>query len=149
MLLKNYIVLYGNEIDIKLLSKSSGNPSTGRSPEYKFQVKLHRSDVSIGHINVRFGNDEKIVKYIGHIGYGIDQDYRGNKYSIMACELVRRVLREHEIEKVIITCNPDNHASRKTCDGIGARLIEIIDIPRTSDAYSDDETSKCRYEWKI
>lgn len=149
MQLKNYRVLYGHDIDIKLLSKSDGNIKPGWSPEYKFQIMLHKSDIAIGHINVRFGNNEKILKYIGHIGYGVDEAYRGNKYSVKACELVRRVLREHGVPKVIITCNPDNFASRKTCEAIGANLLEIIDIPKTSDAYSETERSKCRYQWIV
>lgn len=149
MKLKDYDILYGDEIDIKLLSKSPGDPIKGWSPDYKFQVVLHDTDISIGHINVRIGDNEKIVKYIGHIGYGIDENYRGKKYSAKACELVRQVLIEHEMERVIITCNPDNYASRNTCELIGAQLLEIIDIPETSDAYSETETNKCRYEWVV
>ena len=48
---------------------------------------------------------------------------------------------------MIITCNPDNYASRRICENIGARLIE--DIPETSDAYTLNETQKCRYEWTL
>lgn len=149
MLLKDYDIIFGEEIDIKLLSKNQGDPIKGWSPDYKFQVRLHDTDISIGHINVRIGDNEKIVNYIGHIGYGIDEKFRGNKYSVKACELVRTVLIDHEIDKVVITCNPDNYASRNTCEAIGAKLLEIIDIPETSDAYSETETSKCRYEWLV
>ena len=48
----------------------------------------------IGHINLRIGNTEKILKYIGHIGYGIDEQYRSNKFAAKACKLVKKVAKE-------------------------------------------------------
>lgn len=149
MILKDYELLIGKEIDLKLLNKNAGDISKGFSPEYKFQILLHDTNIVIGHINVRIGEDEKVVNYIGHIGYGVDESYRGNKYAAKACRIVRKVFNDHSMDRVIITCNPDNHASRKTCEIIKARLIEIIDIPITSNAYSPKEAQKCRYEWKI
>ena len=147
--LKEYNILGDGEIDVILYKKSNGDASKGFSPEYKFQILLHESDIVIGHINFRLGDTEKILKYIGHIGYGIDEQYRGNKYAAKACKIIRKVAKEHGMEKVIITCNPDNYASRKICETIGARFIEVVDIPETSDVYSLNETQKCRYEWEL
>jgi tagatose 1,6-diphosphate aldolase len=149
MKLYNYDLIQGQEIDIKLLRKSSGDKEKGRSPEYKFQIQLHGQEQSIGHINLRLGQNEKVVKYIGHIGYGVDKAYRGNKYSVKACLLIKEVLKDHGIEEVIITCNPDNYPSRNTCEAIGAQLIEIVDVPKSLDIYSEEEARKCRYEWRI
>jgi len=149
MELRDYDRIIGDEIDIKMISKSMGNPERKRSPEYKFQVVLHGSDKPIGHINLRFGNDEKIMNYIGHVGYGIDEDYRGNKYAYQACQLLKTLLNDYQIESVIITCSPDNYPSRKTCQLLGATLLEIIDIPKGSDAYSETEPSKCRFKWTV
>lgn len=141
--------LSDGEVDVVLYEKSNGDEIRGFSPEYKFHILLHESDTIIGHINLRLGNAEKIMKYIGHIGYGIDEQYRGNKYAAKACELIKDVAIKNEMKKVIITCNPDNYASRKTCENIGAKLIEVINIPETSDAYSPSEVQKCRYEWEF
>ncbi|MCR1899923.1 GNAT family N-acetyltransferase [Irregularibacter muris] len=147
--LKEYNILDDGEIDVILYKKSNGDALKDFSPEYKFHILLHESDIVIGHINFRLGDTEKILKYIGHIGYGIDEQYRGNKYAAKACKIIRKVAKEHGMEKVIITCNPDNYASRKTCETIGARFIEVVDIPETSDVYSLNETQKCRYEWEL
>lgn len=149
MELKEYNTFSDGEIDIVLCKKSNGDIFKGFSPEYKFHILLHESDVIIGHINLRLGNTEKIIKYIGHIGYGIDEQYRGNKYAAKACLIIKNVAKEHGMEKAIIACNPDNYASRKICETIGARLIEVIDIPETSEVYSTNETKKCRYEWEL
>ena len=37
------------------------------------------------------------------------------------------------MEKLIITCNPDNFPSRKTCEHIGAKLNAIVDLPSHND----------------
>jgi predicted acetyltransferase len=144
--LKDYGILTDGEIDVILHEKYGGDDLKGFSPEYKFKILLHGSDTVIGHINLRIGNTEKIIKYVGHIGYGIDEHYRGKKFAAKACRLVKEVAKDNGLDKIIITCNPDNYASRKICETIGARLIEIIDISETSDVYSLNETQKCRYE---
>jgi tagatose 1,6-diphosphate aldolase len=57
------------------------------------------------------------------------------------------VAQAHEMEKLIITCNPDNIASRKTCEYVGANLLEIVDVPEYNDMYQRGEKEKCIYEW--
>ena len=147
--LKEYDTLSDGEIDVVLYMKRSGDPLTGISPEYKFHILLHQSLIAIGHINLRLGSSDKIIKYIGHIGYGIDASYRGHNYAKKACMIIRSVALQHGMKKLIITCNPTNYASRKTCENLGAKLIDIIEVPKTSDAYSKTEILKCRYEWEI
>lgn len=146
-ILKNYEIFTDGEIDVILNVKFGGDDSKGISQEYKFKILLHNSNDIIGHINLRIGNTETILKYRGHIGYAIDEQYRGNKFAAKACRLIRQVAKDNGLNSVIITCNPDNYASRKTCENLGARLIEVIDIPETSDSYSLNVTQKCRYEW--
>ena len=149
MQLRDYNVLSDGEIDIIMHKKSNGDVLKGWLPEYKFQILLHDTDTVIGHINLRLGDSEKVINYIGHIGYGIDEKYRGNKFAAKACRIIKEVIKDHSMNKVIITCNPDNYASRKTCENIGAQFIEIINIPETSDAYAVNEIQKCRYEWRL
>ncbi len=148
-MLKEYDLIMGSEVDLILKDDSNEDTSDRWSPEYRFNVLLHNTDIVIGYINVRIGNDESLHMYYGHIGYGINEGYRGHKYAGKACMLAKKVLHDHSVKKVIITCNPDNIASRKTCEFLGAEFINIIDIPKDSAAYSDDETQKCRYEWVL
>lgn len=142
-------VLGDGEIDIVLNEKYPGDSAKGFVPSYKFNILLHRTGEKIGHINLRLGDTEKVVKYIGHIGYGIEEPFRGKRIASKACNLIKKVAEELGMERLIITCNPDNYASRRTCEIIGAKLIEIVDIPETSDAFASDEQRKCRYEWII
>ena len=43
--------------------------------------------------------------------------------------------RRHGLATVWITCNPDNRASRRTCELTGAQLVEIVDLPADNDKY--------------
>lgn len=144
-----YDVLGDGEIDIVLYEKYPGDTTKGFVPAYKFNIVLHKTGEKIGHINLRLGDTEKVVNYIGHIGYGVEEPHRGRRIASRACSLIKKVAEDLGMKRLIITCNPDNYASKRTCEIIGAKLIEIIDIPETSDAYGIGETQKCRYEWII
>ena len=46
-----------------------------------------------------------------------------------------------------VTCNPDNIASRRTCELAGGVLVEIVDLPEDIDMYQEGERRKCRYRF--
>ena len=48
-----------------------------------------------------------------------------------------------------ICCNPENWASRKTCEYAGAELIEIIDVPPGNDLYDRGDRLNCRYQLRL
>lgn len=133
------------EIDLIIKGKIPANDKIGYVPIYDYKITQHGSDLEIGHINIRIGYNEKIF-FGGHIGYGINEDYRGKHYAAKACEILKQVALAHGLEKLIITCNPENIASRKTCERIGGSLTEIVDLPKDNDMYIEGERSKCIYE---
>jgi tagatose 1,6-diphosphate aldolase len=53
------------------------------------------------------------------------------------------------MDVVWITCNPDNWASRRTCERLGCQLVDIVELPEHIDMYQDGERQKCRYRWII
>jgi tagatose 1,6-diphosphate aldolase len=53
------------------------------------------------------------------------------------------------MSEVWITCDPENTASRRTCELAGADFIEIIDLPPDIDMYQDGERQKCRYRLDV
>ena len=62
---------------------------------------------------------------------------------------VANLAKKHGINPVWITCNPDNWASRRTCEIAGGKLIEIVDIPKHNDQYKIGERQKCRYRFDL
>ena len=54
------------------------------------------------------------------------------------------------MSRVLITCNPDNIASRKTCEYLKGKLLEIAKLPEDNDMrILKGETEKCIFEFKL
>ncbi|PLT27507.1 GNAT family N-acetyltransferase [Peribacillus deserti] len=144
----DFDVIKGEEIDLYLVKTVPGNKEKNWVPAYHFDISLSGSPEPIGKIDIRIGYNENLY-YGGHIGYSVNEEYRGNHYAAKAVLLLRKVAHDHELEKLVITCNPDNIASRKTCEYIGANLIAIVDVPEFNDMYQRGEKEKCIYEWVL
>ncbi len=145
----NYGVLTDGEIDLVVRLKEPGNPDTGRVPAYDFAVRLAGRMEAVGRVGLRLGNTDDVVKYIGHIGYGIAEKHRGHGYAAKACRLARPVAIDHGFRTLWITCDPDNYASRRTCEALGCEFVEVVDLPPDSDMYRQGERQKCRYRWDL
>jgi tagatose 1,6-diphosphate aldolase len=59
--------------------------------------------------------------------------------------LLLPLARRHGLKDLWITCNPDNLASRRTCELAGAEFVEIVDLPANSGMYRRGDRQKCRY----
>jgi tagatose 1,6-diphosphate aldolase len=70
---------------------------------------------------------------------------RGRHYAERAARLLLPLARRHGMSELWITCNPDNAASRRTCERLGGELVEIVPIPPDHAFYSRGERAKCRY----
>ncbi len=138
----------GEEIDLVLREKRPGNRRKGFVPSYEYNIVLHGTNIAVGSISLRIGNNENIY-YGGHIGYGVHEAYRGRSFAYKACQLLPPVAKAHGFDTLVITCNPGNIPSRRTCEKLGARLVEIVDIPPQNDMYRAGERKKCRYVWRL
>ena len=117
------------------------------SPAYHFWMHL-KNDPQFpiaGGINLRIGNQFDLVTYHGQIGYHVYPPMRGNHYAERASRLLLPLARRHAINPLWITCNPDNFASRRTCERLGAKLVEIVPVPADNPLFARGETQKCRY----
>jgi predicted acetyltransferase len=141
--------LVNDEIGLVLKKDSNANPAKNWLRNLEFNIILKSKEISIGHINLRIGYTDSIVFYGGHIGYCITEEYRGNHYAGKACLLLKNEIKNHGLDVIWITCNPDNHASRKTCEWIGAEYVTTVDLPEDNDQYLEGERQKCRYRWII
>ena len=137
--------LINSDLELILDEKYPGDPSINYVPAYKFRMGKVGLDGDIGRIELRIGNTHIIVMYGGHIGYGVHPEHRGHHYAARACKLLLPLARLHKLNPLWITCNPDNYASRRTCELAGARLVEIVNLPEGSDMYQAGERQKRRY----
>jgi predicted acetyltransferase len=137
--------LIDGDLQLVLTHQFQGDPVRDRVPYYRFKMTHVGRDEPIGRIELRIGNTERILMYLGHIGYGVSEPYRGHRYAARGSRLLLPLARSHGFKELWITCNPDNTASRRTCEILGATLVEIVDIPRDSSIYAGFERQKCRY----
>lgn len=151
MLITHYIdpgVLVDGDLEL-LDSFYEANPERGWVPYYRFRMLNTQTHAAMGHISLRLGNQPHIVLYAGHIGYGVEEPYRGQRYAARATKLILPHALRHGINPVWVTCNPDNLASRRTCELAGGEFIEIVDLPPDNPMYKIGERQKCRYRFRL
>ncbi|HEY8665990.1 MAG TPA: GNAT family N-acetyltransferase [Tepidisphaeraceae bacterium] len=131
------------------LGRQPPNPDRGFVPQYHFWMRiLPGSGVDLevaGGIGLRIGVTPDLERYIGHIGYHVYPPARGRHYAERACRLLLPLARGHGISTLWITCNPENVPSRRTCQRLGAELVDIVPLPKDHLLYSKGERYKCRY----
>lgn len=139
--------LKSEDIQLVLEKTVEGNAEKGWVPAYHFTI-CNNKGTKVGVCDLRIGHNDRLY-YGGNIGYGIDEEYRGNHYAGKACLLLFELAKKHEMEYIIITCNPDNYASRKTCEYAGGELLEIIELPKDNDMRARGELNKCIYKFVL
>ena len=120
-----------------------------RVPAYVFDMRAIGVVERVGTINLRIGSTEGIRLYAGNIGYTVFEQHRGHRYAARACKLLMPLARRHGLRELWITCNPDNIASRRTCELAGARFVEIVNLPAEGEMYQRGERRKCRYRLEL
>ena len=135
-------------VDLIIQHRMPAVPAQALLPSYHFCISPHNQYLAAGRIDIRIGHNHE-TRYVGNIGYSVFEPYRGRHYALRACRLVRRIALEHGIHKLIITCNPDNLPSKRTCEGLGAKLLEVVDLPPNSRLYQRGERVKCVFEWDL
>jgi tagatose 1,6-diphosphate aldolase len=136
--------------------RSAADPARGISPGYTFWMRVRRvvpRDVSMapppvtmaGSISLRLGHNENLDYYLGHIGYHVLPPARGRHFAERACRLLLPLARAHGHAMLWITCNPENAASRRTCERLGAEFVETVPVPASNALYSQGDRYKCRY----
>ena len=139
--------LENDEIKLALERTDEGDPERDWVPAYHFAV-CNKEGVKMGACDLRIGHNDKLY-YGGNIGYNINEEYRGHHYAGKACLLLFELARMHDLGYLIITCNPDNIASRKTCEYAGGELLEIAELPEGNDMRDEGEYEKCIYRFEL
>jgi len=139
--------LKNDEIKLVLERTAEGDPVKNWVPAYYFSI-CDLNGTKMGSCDLRIGYNERLY-YGGNIGYGIEEAYRGHHYAGKACLLLFELARKHEMDYLIITCNPNNHASRKTCEYAGGTLLEIAQLPDWHNMREEGETEECIYRFDL
>ncbi|MBR3502772.1 MAG: GNAT family N-acetyltransferase [Clostridia bacterium] len=137
-----------DEITLSLNHAAPANPERGWVPAYHFDI-CDPAGEKMGACDLRLGYNDRLY-YGGHIGYRVEEPYRGHHYAEKACRLLFQLAKKHDMPYLIVTCNPENAASRRTCERLGGELLEIAELPEDSDMrVQSGETRKCVFRFAI
>ncbi len=134
------------ELSLVCAKAKSADPDKGHVPAYAFDICL--AGAPIGHISLRIGMSDRLY-YGGHIGYDVQEAHRGHGYAARACALLLPVLRYHGFTQVLITNRPDNAASARVCEKLGARMLRIAPVPAWHDLYESGARQERIWVWQI
>jgi tagatose 1,6-diphosphate aldolase len=118
-------------------------------PAYYFRMVHSGTGEELGLINIRAGSTTHVERYAGHIGYSVHAQHRGRRYAARSLRLLLPLARRLGLNPLWITCNPDNAASRRTLELVGARFVEIVDVPEDCVIRRDGYPRKCRYRLNV
>lgn len=82
----------------------------------------------VGIIDFRYPLSDFLLKYGGNIGYSISPSERRKGYATIMLSLILEVCKSSGLTRVLLTCDKDNDASRRTIIRNGGILEnEVID----------------------
>jgi predicted acetyltransferase len=137
--------LSSGAVRLRFVRVVPGDPSRDFVPAYHFRILL--SDGSdVGHINFRVGDTEHVRVCAGHIGFEILEPFRGHGYALQACRAIASFVRSF-YGAMTITCDPDNLASIRTIERLGASFADEVPIPPHDPHFQRGSCSKRRYRW--
>lgn len=145
--------------------RQCGDSERGLVPAYHFWMRIARPPAPLdplptwgsgeppiriaGGMGLRIGQTRDLELHYGHVGYNVMPAARGNHYAERACRLVLPLARAHGMRTLWITCNPENIASRRTCERLGCTSVDIVSLPVGHPLHLRGEREKCRYRLEL
>lgn len=148
---KNVLFALGALIDDELvleLADFAPHP-VHKAPTYYFRMVHVGSGDELGTTNLRVESAPHIELYAGHVGYTVHPTHRGHRYAARSLRLLLPLAGKLGLNPLWITCDPDNIASRRSCELAGAQFVQIVDVPEKCVIHRSGHKQKCRYRLDI
>lgn len=141
--------LRDGKLKLQLARCVPADPSREWVPAYIFSMRMPPGNQLAGSISLRLGQSAYLQMYAGQVGYTVELPYRGQGLAARSLRLLFPLARRHGLNPLWVTCNPDNVASRKTCERAGGILVETVDVPPDTELYARGDIQKCRYRFDL
>jgi tagatose 1,6-diphosphate aldolase len=132
-------------VKLRYVGLLPADPERQRVPSYHFQI-FNSTGAEVGYINLRVGDTPHVLVCAGHIGYEVLEKFRGHGHAGDACRAIAPFVRTL-YSAVTITCNPENIASIRTIEGLGATFTDVVPVPPDDPHYQSGARIKRRYKW--
>ena len=140
--------LENDEIKLILERTREAEPARKRDPAYCFLI-CDKKGNTVGNCSLKIGYTKELY-YSGNIGYEVGEGFRGHHYAAKACRLLFLLAKKHGMEYLIITCDPDNLPSRRTCEHLGGELLEIAEVPEDHELRTEKgHTHECIFKFVL
>ena len=136
----------GTEIALRPRIYSVRNRQIGCEHAFVFDIVELAGWRVAGEIALRIGESAEQF-YLGHVGYHVDPPFRGHAYAAEACRLISPLLAAFGLRSAVITTDPTNVPSIKTCLRLGCRLECTVQVPEYIREKLDISAEKRRYIW--
>ena len=81
----------------------------------------------IGEISIRHRLNDALLLRGGHIGYGVRYGEWGKGYATKMLDMCLPIAKSLGIERVLITCDEDNHASARVMEKNGFQMDDRVE----------------------
>jgi predicted acetyltransferase len=136
------------ELTLLLTECTSAGESIWGVPAYTFAMRHAQTGQTMGRIRLRVGWNEESIRFAGQIGYLVEPAFRGHRYAERAGRLIAPLARRHGLLEIWITCQPENLASRRTLERLGAQFVEVVPVPDTYPLDAGANRQKACYRWQ-
>ncbi len=118
-------------------------------PTLSFRMVHAENSGELGTIRLRVGDSRHVLMFAGHLGYGVNEAHRGHRYAERALRLLLPLAGRFGLDPLWVTCDPENAASRRTLERLGASLVEVVDVPPDCVIFQSGHPRKCRYRMDL
>lgn len=122
----------------------------GRCPGKTFLLIRENDSRLVGTVNIRWDLNEEMLRFGGHIGYGIRPSERRKGYNKINLFLALKEARKAGLDRVMIDCAVSNIASDRTIQVLGGVLARCEKDPSdgemTNVYWVNVEESLMRYQ---
>jgi FMN phosphatase YigB (HAD superfamily) len=136
--------LIDGDLELVLVARQPADTVWRHLPAYEFEMRRTGTATRLGAIRLRIGPARRL-RYPGHIGYEVDEQFRGHRYAARSCRLLLPLARAHGLRAVWLTVDPRNIPSQRTCEILGARYVETVRIPEGHEMYRQGARYRRRY----
>lgn len=141
--------LADGELQVVLTKTTPADPVKKYVPGYEFEMREEGSHGRAGTLRLRIGRTRPLTGWCGHIGYEVDEKYRGKRYAARSCLLVFQIAYAHGRRTIWITCDPKNMASRRTCEIAGGHYVDTVTVPKGTEMYVAGSRRVRRYRFDL
>ena len=137
--------LRDGELFLRLTGVCPARPEDGVLPAFYFDICLDGAG-AIGRCDLRMGENAR-TRLDGNAGYLIHRPWRGHGYAARALGLLRALARRQGMDRLIVTCDPENIASARTCERAGGVMIGTEPLPPEHGLYATGQRAVRVYQF--